>query len=141
MMVIRFHLVRDADIPALFPLIRAYYELDGIAFDAIAIRRGLAQLAVDPALGGAWLIMKADRAVAVIVQDRPDADASRDFSVASAHARLARSVDPRTVSALPVLDPPAPTPTSRPRPAVRSLPVRQSRYGSREQCSAASARP
>jgi GNAT superfamily N-acetyltransferase/catechol 2,3-dioxygenase-like lactoylglutathione lyase family enzyme len=43
-------------LPELGALVEAYYTFDGIAFDAEAVRRGLATLLEDPSLGGAWLI-------------------------------------------------------------------------------------
>lgn len=51
------------DLEELVPLIRAYWEYDGIAFEESAVRRGLVQLLADVALGGAFLVdVDGDRA-------------------------------------------------------------------------------
>ena len=64
---IDFQEAATGDIEALMPLIRAYYELDGILFDDTAIRRGLAELMADRSLGGAWLVVDAGANVGYFV--------------------------------------------------------------------------
>jgi ribosomal protein S18 acetylase RimI-like enzyme len=47
------------------PLVQAYYEHDGIAFDAAVVRRGLGELLANTSLGGAWLIFDGESASAI----------------------------------------------------------------------------
>lgn len=51
-----FRSVGAADLETLLPLLRAYWEYDGIAYEEGRVRRGLEVLVATPALGGAWLV-------------------------------------------------------------------------------------
>ena len=47
-----FRSVGAADLETLLPLLRAYWEYDGIAYEEGRVRRGLEVLVATPALGG-----------------------------------------------------------------------------------------
>lgn len=51
-----FRRVGAGDVEALLPLLRAYWQYDGIRYRDAEVRRGLQQLLDRPELGGAWLI-------------------------------------------------------------------------------------
>jgi GNAT superfamily N-acetyltransferase len=55
-MTCQFQPATVAELETVLELVRAYYELDGIRFEAPRIRRALTELLTTPALGGAWLI-------------------------------------------------------------------------------------
>lgn len=56
-MTLHFQRTNFEHVETLLGLIQAYYEFDGIRFDAARIRRALLELLATPALGGAWLIL------------------------------------------------------------------------------------
>lgn len=51
-----FRPVGLAEVETLLPLLRAYWEYDGLAYEEGRVRRGLEVLVASPALGGAWLV-------------------------------------------------------------------------------------
>ncbi|MGA7121918.1 MAG: GNAT family N-acetyltransferase [Polyangiaceae bacterium] len=55
------------DLETVLGFVRAYYEHDGIAFDAKAVRRGLGELLADASIGGAWLVSTAEAVVGYFV--------------------------------------------------------------------------
>jgi GNAT superfamily N-acetyltransferase len=57
-MTLQFQRTSSAHLDTLLGLVQAYYEFDGIRFDASRIRRALRELMTTPALGGAWLIQE-----------------------------------------------------------------------------------
>jgi catechol 2,3-dioxygenase-like lactoylglutathione lyase family enzyme/ribosomal protein S18 acetylase RimI-like enzyme len=58
---------RPRDLGVLVDEVRAYYEFDAIAFDASAIRTGVAELLAHPELGVAWLIQRGGEVVGCCV--------------------------------------------------------------------------
>lgn len=62
-----FQRAGGADTELLLSLVRAFYEFEGLAFDAQRIRRGLAELMANPQLGGAWMIERAGVVVGYFV--------------------------------------------------------------------------
>jgi ribosomal protein S18 acetylase RimI-like enzyme len=64
-----FHIeaAQRADLETVLGFVRAYYEHDGIAFDANAVRRGLGELFADASIGGAWLVSAAEAVVGYFV--------------------------------------------------------------------------
>src|SRR5690348_7013721 len=56
MMNVTLRPVEARDASRLMDFIQAYYEFDGISFDAEKIRPTLAELLSDKSLGGAWFI-------------------------------------------------------------------------------------
>jgi ribosomal protein S18 acetylase RimI-like enzyme len=56
-MTLHFQRTNFEHVETLLGLIQAYYEFDGIRFDAARIRGALLELLATPALGGAWLIL------------------------------------------------------------------------------------
>ena len=48
---------RRGDLDTVLPLMRAYAEFDGLAFDETTARRAITQLLTEPQLGSVWLIV------------------------------------------------------------------------------------
>ncbi|MCC7071378.1 MAG: GNAT family N-acetyltransferase [Deltaproteobacteria bacterium] len=55
------------DLPTLLPLLRAYWEYDGIEYREAEVHRGLAELCAHPELGGAYLIERSAEAVGYFI--------------------------------------------------------------------------
>lgn len=64
---IQFALARPEDADLLLSLIEAYYAFDGIAFDAPAMKRGIAELLANASLGEAWFVRSGEKALGYFV--------------------------------------------------------------------------
>jgi ribosomal protein S18 acetylase RimI-like enzyme len=62
-MNMNYRVAQLADVPAILPLMQAYYLHDRLPFDAPHIRGGLETLLQNPALGRVWIFESAGRAV------------------------------------------------------------------------------
>ena len=59
--------VTAADLDTLVPLMRAYYEFDGIPFEAARARNAVMGLIQNDALGKAWLIIQGNEVAGYVV--------------------------------------------------------------------------
>lgn len=62
-----FRRVGADDLPTLLPLLRAYWEYDGIVYREAEVRRGLDALVANPSLGNAWLVELGDAVVGYFI--------------------------------------------------------------------------
>ena len=64
---LHFAIARPEDAELLLSLIEAYYTFDGIAFDASAMRRGIAELLANASLGEAWFVRSDAKALGYFI--------------------------------------------------------------------------